>query len=152
MGIERELKDKLLKLFEETDRQAWNDGYEKGRKDASIARQSVTSEEVAEAIEAMKDNIELIKNIEKKINDIHPLLEKKINCYALAITALQEYQPWVSVEDRLPELGKDVLTIKPSGNCKVLRFETDCLWYDSYSEWDKGVTHWKPLPEPPKGE
>ena len=45
------LKDKVLKLFEETDRQAWNDGYEKGRKDASITRQSTTSKEVESAIE-----------------------------------------------------------------------------------------------------
>ena len=34
--------------------QAWNDGYEKGKKDAAIARQSVKSEEVQRAIDWLK--------------------------------------------------------------------------------------------------
>lgn len=81
--------------------------------DAEIARQSVTSEEVAEAINDVRDSL-----IHSETNGIY--CEKPINqrTAKLAITALQQYQPWVSVEDEKPESGKHVLLcceVRPSG-------------------------------------
>ena len=69
-------------------------------------------------------------------------------------------QEWISVKDRLPDVGSIVLV---SDN------ETDChIWqYTNYSErgvampWmdefgipckTEEITHWMPLPQPPKGE
>jgi hypothetical protein len=68
---------------------------------------------------------------------------------------------WISVKDRLPEKNQFVLTYNNSGNGyhpqDVQRF------YDTYisnnetkerspifSELSIGVTHWMPLPKPPK--
>lgn len=64
---------------------------------------------------------------------------------------------WISVEDRLPKVGETVLfTGKNSyGN----RFITQRGWFDGdfwrRNDGDKvypstPVTHWMPLPEPPK--
>ena len=73
----------------------------------------------------------------------------------LAITALQEYQPWVSVEDRLPD--GDVASVLIHTNKGGV---SEGQYYPCIKSWKQfrwsvenaDVTHWKPLPEPPKGE
>ena len=71
---------------------------------------------------------------------------------------------WISVDERLPEEGKNVLCIE--GNKTFIAFmETveDCgthvpvFWdwvaYDRDDTWNEVCpTHWMPLPEPPKKE
>ena len=71
--------------------------------------------------------------------------KKKIAVCRMAIDALreQEERRWNPVTERLPDVGKDVLIYS----------ETDgvCLDYyggDMFGYYD--VTHWMPLPEPPK--
>ena len=60
---------------------------------------------------------------------------------------------WISVEDRMPEEGQEVLTVvKPFKNsksyhCEVFRYENK-HWV--YTDDDEVVTHWQPLPELPK--
>ena len=63
-------------------------------------------------------------------------------------------QEWIPVKDRLPESGKEVVMI-------ALRWgEVDIGWCEEgrwgsefVNEYDDGeVTHWTPLPQPPKGE
>ena len=51
-------------------------------------------------------------------------------------------QEWISVKDRLPEkIGEHILVCYSDG------------WVcDQYTPVDAGVTHWMPLPQPPKGE
>ena len=54
-------------------------------------------------------------------------------------------QEWISVDDRLPDVGNIVLIYS----------ETDGVCLDSYSDdtFDYfDVTHWMPMPQPPKGE
>lgn len=73
---------------------------------------------------------------------------------------------WINVKDRLPEDdGKYMVWYK--GELDICEFNTDSqtfgYTYDDYDEmyshlvcWDDGmdkyVTHWRHLPEPPKGE
>ena len=64
---------------------------------------------------------------------------------------------WISVEDRLPEIEEWVICSCRGGFVEVLR-------YDYFMEcWDRStdptkcyrrefVTHWMPMPEPPKEE
>lgn len=63
---------------------------------------------------------------------------------------------WISVEERLPEADTDVLVITCHGSFKVARCNiyhngTLVLWMTNDGLGEKAITHWMPLPEPPKG-
>lgn len=57
-------------------------------------------------------------------------------------------QEWVSVEDRLPEENTTVIVATDNG----IVFQ--CLYsYDGWDLWDDNdvnITHWQPMPQPPK--
>ena len=66
---------------------------------------------------------------------------------------------WINVKDRLPEKLIDVLVL--DGNCKKIAYLSDgricpdswkTNYIDKFGEREtlNGVTHWMPLPEPPK--
>lgn len=61
---------------------------------------------------------------------------------------------WISVEERLPEEGTRVLGYDYMGNVVCYFVYGTRYWFEdgwnSAKGW--GVTHWMPLPEPPKGE
>ena len=59
---------------------------------------------------------------------------------------------WISVDDRLPELYKNVLTIDSEGKIFINWLE-DIIEMKGYFAYGGGtVTHWQHLPKPPKGE
>lgn len=154
-----------------------------------IERESVTSEEVQEAIEWVTNTRHRNQYMSGDWtapmgNHINRTIQDTI------LTALQQYQPWVSVEDRLPESGKHVLLcceVRPSGKRYVCdgyyakaksttsgySNDWDCEYdeetdeyylpegyYEIIKNWgdyssiaiEDFVTHWKSLPEPPKGD
>lgn len=64
---------------------------------------------------------------------------------------------WISVEDRLPEENTDVLIYRGGFRDDLMNVYTYMghnEWEDEYGYWsrtdDEGITHWMPLPEPPK--
>jgi hypothetical protein len=64
---------------------------------------------------------------------------------------------WISVEDSLPEEGRQVLLYwKESGHIEdgaFYEFETGTGWYHVLFDGESlncEPTHWMPLPEPPK--
>ena len=76
---------------------------------------------------------------------------------------------WISVKDRLPEKDGDYLARLRHGGMKVMGFTHDLRkvddyqfkrkkpgWYEYDSEWGfcerNDITHYMPLPEPPKEE
>ena len=66
-------------------------------------------------------------------------------------------QEWISVNDRLPENNQWALCFmkdKSFGTFRVLQWNyIDWQWNDGNERWEeKDVTHWMPLPLPPKGE
>lgn len=65
---------------------------------------------------------------------------------------------WIPVTERLPEKDADVLCCRGNhiGALRdVYTYKGDGKWEDSYGFWNytdiEGITHWMPLPEPPKG-
>lgn len=68
---------------------------------------------------------------------------------------------WISVKDQLPKVEGDYLTFYPDkyGNSMVcirswLHWANGFSWYYSWNERcdEVEVTHWMPLPKPPKTE
>lgn len=67
---------------------------------------------------------------------------------------------WISVKDRLPEVGEQVIVYrqkKDHKSKKEICFDSIAiLCHDNLVWWNSHflgyeVTHWMPLPEPPKG-
>jgi hypothetical protein len=61
---------------------------------------------------------------------------------------------WISVEDRLPRLGQRVMAFCRAGILTFLRYDGE-VWFEMSSRNEyllSFVTHWQPLPEPPKEE
>ena len=61
---------------------------------------------------------------------------------------------WISVKDRLPEEKERVLVFLKRGNRTkgYTEIDTDRLIKRIWVRWGSYVTHWMPLPEPPKAE
>lgn len=60
---------------------------------------------------------------------------------------------WISVEDELPECNTDILVFAREGKNwwhRVAYLDTAGRWARNGGGTVRGVTHWMPLPEPPK--
>lgn len=91
---------------------------------------------------------------------------EQIRVFTVALEAIEAQDNWISVEDRLPEddlpLDSDrvaikVLTVTKHGKRRFVRELTRQRWeWRGVMRpwcWSKdaiGVTHWMPMPEPPK--
>lgn len=65
-------------------------------------------------------------------------------------------QEWISVKDRLPEEDVRVLvwlSDEVDAYTTVrMRIDTDRRHNSRWVRWNRYITHWMPLPQPPKGE
>jgi hypothetical protein len=65
---------------------------------------------------------------------------------------------WIPVSERLPEPGQQVLAAIPprvwneenQAIIETLDYEQESFYSWKDDEWQKRVTHWMPLPEPPE--
>lgn len=57
---------------------------------------------------------------------------------------------WISVEDGLPKDGQHVATINKVG-VQDVRHYSHGKWYSNFGNEYDDITHWMPLPQPPKG-
>ena len=60
---------------------------------------------------------------------------------------------WIDCKDKLPNVDGDYIVSINCVDCTVFILSYSCYsktWYDDYSFQTLGVTHWMPLPEPPK--
>ena len=85
----------------------------------------------------------------------HDIFSEPVKTYAkLAIEALEKengvtVQEWISVNDRLPEQGEEAICIAADGDMMIGKY-TEWGWmFPCYFE---DLTHWMPIPLPPKGE
>ena len=65
---------------------------------------------------------------------------------------------WINVKDRLPDESGEYLTFDKSGHFGLLEYSTlhkkfnvfDCQSIEFVERYSIEITHWMPLPEPPK--
>lgn len=69
----------------------------------------------------------------------------------VASSSKQVASKWIPVTERLPEYEQEVLTYRGESGISVERMFPGAMWDLDYDLIDS-VTHWMPLPEPPKGE
>lgn len=75
---------------------------------------------------------------------------------AMPSADVQPINRWISVKDRLPEIGKSVLIYYPKWDgdeIQTAKLKGDGMMFDICGEFNIRVgaaTHWMPLPEPPK--
>ena len=106
--------------------------------------------------------IEILDSIARR-NVFCTLEEKPLEAFWMATEALreQEQREWISVKERLPEDERNVLAYYGFGRDGIIdsdmRFMGALCYYcfDPKPHWQHAmsgviVTHWMPLPEPPK--
>ena len=114
--------------------------------------------------ELLTDNLPRIGSLPKCDNPLQYTMDEIVERIAdHLITNGVTVQEWISVKDKLPDQSGEVLVIV-SGNPQkniTLNAAFELAEYDPYDGWimemwpeweDAVVTHWMPLPLPPKGE
>ena len=94
------------------------------------------------------------------IDDIVSLnVHMDIDAVRRAVNDVPAFSGWISVKDRLPEVDKPILYCafgRSVGEGVYRGFDGVHHVWNMYAvsgtHWDNEVTHWMPLPEPPKEE
>lgn len=96
-----------------------------------------------------------------KAADACATMDREINQLKLKVKELLKEREWISVKERLPEEGMQVLIYEGNSheNYRDIRRriatykvrENGINWYEG-GQWNNGIytTHWMPLPQPPK--
>ena len=140
-----ELIKDLRESAEWSDRLAVLMGRDVGDSKAPLMRKA------ADAIEELLAENKAIKQSNKDA-----AMRNKLLCDE--ISRMKEKVPhWISVEERLPELGQGVLVYDDCEYMSVADYTHDKHFPTVYEfhvngEYEPGVTHWMPLPEAPKEE
>lgn len=82
---------------------------------------------------------------------------RMLNMTAKRLKELDEKQRWIPVTERLPKAFEHVLINapgdKPFNTVHEAHLRKDRLWDTGLYRYDmEDITHWMPLPEPPKEE
>ena len=72
-----------------------------------------------------------------------------IHCNECCLGPNQRPNEWISVKDRLPEMGQEVLMFNGYGMHVAYHDKAEKEWRWNILRF-YAVTHWMPLPEPPK--
>ena len=94
---------------------------------------------------------------EREIDKLITLIEESYYCdiVSLAEDLVSKgvtVQKWISVKDRLPEEDKRVLVWVGENDRYFPIIDTDRVHNGRWVRWDEYISHWMPLPQPPKGE
>ena len=82
---------------------------------------------------------------------------------SLPAADVEPVQEWISVEDRLPDLipcnagtaYSEAVIAWTSGRKAMIAVWDGIDWiapFDYWEAWGEEITHWMPMPQPPKGE
>ena len=110
----------------------------------------VSAEAVTELREIAKEAADAIERLERRENDWEKLCAAWQKRY-------DGEQRWIPVTERLPKEGDFVLVYgdlypnKHDGGVIAVSTRMDWNYWQGFGR-ERDITHWMPLPEPPKGE
>ena len=109
-----------------------------------------------EAIKVLEDGF-WWENLDEWYEQSNPEFGELHNAVDMAISALREQPRWISVKERLPKEFVSVLVYMPEERPLPTVHEgflaREGVWYANHFDRDPmEITHWMPLPEPPKEE
>lgn len=93
--------------------------------------------------------------------DLVKSMEVLIGCTGVSVLTkgIEQIEGWISVEDKLPNNQANVIVAvfwNGSWYTKIgWHSDNNNIWYIDTPQGEsetRGVTHWKPIPEPPKEE
>ena len=106
-----------------------------------------TFDEAADAIEELQKVLDAVHDAHNEGYDVGYWAGRR------------DYEPkWIPVTERLPLYGEDVLAVRTYGDgekCQEVLMAHIEIWNEETGEkwWNAtNITHWQPLPEPPKEE
>ena len=106
-------------------------------------------------VELLTDNLPRCGNLPRWDNPLQLSCDEQVQRIAdhLIMNGVT-VQEWISVKDRLPENVKEGLLIALRWGAVDIGWCEDGRWGSQFvDEYEDGeVTHWMPLPFPPKGE
>lgn len=106
-------------------------------------------------VELLTDNLPRCGNLPRWDNPLQLSCDEQVQRIAdhLIMNGVT-VQEWISVKDRLPENVKEGLLIALRWGEVDIGWCEDGRWGSQFvDEYEDGeVTHWMPLPKPPKGE
>lgn len=105
----------------------------------------MTKEKAIEILNQRYDEYVFIQRL--RFSDESDVINRMI-ALLTAIDALEQDNGWISVKDRMPEEGVDVLVYLNRKGADVDFVDRESGNFFYYDEGE--VTHWRPLPEPPK--
>lgn len=118
--------------------------YESAMQTIMEQRENAIFAKVQDAFDVQVDKAELIR-----------ALQYDRGQYEKGYQDAKQEQRWIPVERRLPEADKNVLVCTIHGSFKVARCNfykngTEASWATNDGLGERAITHWMPLPEPPK--
>ena len=116
------------------------------KEDIGICYDSDLAKVIEDAYMTLKNSV----TVQDKTEISDELLEQLRNTPIMVMTeepAIEVVQEWISVKDRLPDETKDEYVLAACDYHGKINVETRKMWHI-----DSAVTHWMPLPAPPKEE
>jgi uncharacterized small protein (DUF1192 family) len=160
-GENQRVRDALMPIFESEDPAEYVEKLRIQAHDADVKALERRNDELQAEVERLKHYEEYFYRV---IDEPCPNDEQHCTCVPalrLEIDRLKEAQRWIPVGERLPEknttdLGEEYI-VKLGGSYNIvcpMNYQ-DGEWYTggwgtSRTRWNRVVTHWQPLPEPPK--
>ena len=103
-------------------------------------------------IEEMAEMLDIIAEArETYANDVTDHTENEYIREGLLNAGYRKQNKWISIDEKLPENEERVLVYIDSKRYgKTLDTDRYLRDSDSWARWNNHITHWMPLPEPPK--